>query len=222
MEPVPEASDGLGEVATTRQPAIMCPESEDKELGDAKLDRRVQRSKRALREALVRLMIEKGYEHISVADIAERADVGRSTFYAHYADKEDLLQESLQGLRSYLVGAAPQREPGSGPVPSHLAFSLPMLEHVRQMPQLFCALVGKRSGAPVQEQLHLMLTDLVRERLEADGTACVHPIPLVAEFIVGAFLAVCIWWMNGHQEIPAADIDRAFRSLVGDGGARLP
>ena len=195
----------------------MCPESEDKQWGDATADRRVQRSKRALREALVQLMIEKGYEQTSVADIAERADVGRSTFYAHYADKEDLLQESLQGLRSYLMSATPERDPGEAPVPSHLAFSLPMLEHVLQMPQLFCALVGKRSGAPVQEQLHAMLTDLVRERLEADGTTCVHPVPLVAEFIVGAFLSVCIWWMNGHQEIPARAIDRAFRSLVTDG-----
>jgi transposase-like protein len=73
----------------------MCPESEDKQWGDEKSDRRVQRSKRALREALVQLMIEKGYEETTVADIAERADVGRSTFYTHYADKEDLLQGSL-------------------------------------------------------------------------------------------------------------------------------
>lgn len=176
-------------------------------------DRRVEKTKRALFEALVELMVEKGYEAISVADVAERANVGRSTFYAHYADKEDLLQESLRGLRQHLITATPQRQKADGPVHPALAFSLPMLLHVREVRDLFCALAGKQQGAPVHTQLHVMLVDLVREALDAEGVATLQPAALVAEAVVGAFLSVASWWMNGHEELTAEAVDGAFRAL---------
>lgn len=181
-----------------------------------KPDRRVEKTKHALFEALVELMIERGYEAITVADVAERANVGRSTFYAHYADKEDLLQESLRGLRHHLTTASPQRRKADGPVHPALAFSLPMLLHVQEARELFCALAGKQQGAPVQAQLHVMLTDLVREMLDAEPVTPQSPV-LIAEAIVGAFLSVAIWWMNGHDELSAEDVDSAFRSLFAQG-----
>ncbi|HXW82729.1 MAG TPA: helix-turn-helix domain-containing protein, partial [Acidimicrobiales bacterium] len=54
-------------------------------------DRRVRRTERALREAFVSLVLERGYDKVSVEDITERADVARATFYAHFASKEELL-----------------------------------------------------------------------------------------------------------------------------------
>src|SRR5262245_45123225 len=54
------------------------------------IDRRVARTRAMLHQALLALIMEKGYEAISVADICERADVGRSTFYAHFTGKDDL------------------------------------------------------------------------------------------------------------------------------------
>jgi len=189
----------------------MCPTDDRHHL--RKADRRVEKTKRALFEALVELMVEKGYEAISVADVAERANVGRSTFYAHYADKEDLLQESLQGLRHHLTSATPPRQKAHAPVHPALAFSLPMLLHVQEVRALFCALAGKQQGAPVHTQLHLMLADLVREALEVEGVITVQPTVLVAEAIVGAFLSIATWWMNGHDELTAEEVDGAFRAL---------
>ena len=61
-------------------------------------DRRVARTKRLLDNALLSLIEERGYAATTVADIAERADVGRATFYLHYHDKEELLAESLERL----------------------------------------------------------------------------------------------------------------------------
>ena len=57
----------------------------------ARPDRRVARSRRALKEALTDLILERGYEAVTVQDVIDRADVGRSTFYAHFLDKDDLL-----------------------------------------------------------------------------------------------------------------------------------
>ena len=63
-----------------------------------KPDRRVSRTRRALKEALTDLILEKGYEAVTVQDVIDRADVGRSTFYAHFIDKDDLLMAILADL----------------------------------------------------------------------------------------------------------------------------
>src|SRR5690606_22537701 len=57
-------------------------------------DRRVRRTRQALLQALIELTTEQGYEHVTVQGIAERANVGRTTFYAHFRDKEELLEKS--------------------------------------------------------------------------------------------------------------------------------
>ena len=67
-----------------------------------KEDRRVQRTKRLLREALLALIREKRFEALSVQDVIDRADVGRATLYAHFDNKEDLLVSGFYGLRASL------------------------------------------------------------------------------------------------------------------------
>ena len=67
--------------------------------GDPSLDRRAQRTRAALRDALISLIGERGWEDLAVQDICERANVGRSTFYLHYAGKEALLESNRKALR---------------------------------------------------------------------------------------------------------------------------
>jgi AcrR family transcriptional regulator len=178
-----------------------------------KPDRRIRRSKLALRDALFHLMIEKGYDDTSVQNIVERANVGRSTFYTHYADKEDLLQESLQGLRQFLESAAADHD-ARRPTHAALSFSLPMLQHVLQQRRLYQALAKTRSGPPVHEHLRVMLIDLVSDNLAKNGGFSEHPRALVAEFIVGSFLAVLAWWMNDPTQATPEHIDQHFRQLA--------
>ncbi len=75
-----------------------------------KNDRRSQRTRQLLSEALVQLIREKDYNTITVNDIIERANVGRSTFYAHYHDKDDLFLGELDRVIEVLS----QRIPRSG------------------------------------------------------------------------------------------------------------
>jgi AcrR family transcriptional regulator len=58
-----------------------------------KVDRRTQRTRHQLGRALVGLVEEKRFDDITVQDVIDRADVGRSTFYTHFRDKEDLLRK---------------------------------------------------------------------------------------------------------------------------------
>src|ERR1700689_2620367 len=73
-------------------------------------DRRVRRTERALREAFVALVNERGYDKISVEDITERADVARATFYAHYAGKDELLTSVFSELVNDVMAQLTLRE----------------------------------------------------------------------------------------------------------------
>src|SRR3989441_13191585 len=115
-------------------------------------DRRVQRTRKLLQEALVSMMIEKGYDGTTVQDIVDRANVGRATFYAHFADKETLLYSGLEDLRS-AIGEQQRQAPGS------LGFSLAMLEHARGNLPLGRALAGRR---------RLVLTLQLEQRVHPD------------------------------------------------------
>src|SRR6266576_4441248 len=110
-------------------------------------DRRVQRTRKLLQDALVSLMIEQGYEATTVQDIIDRANVGRATFYAHFADKETLLASRLEDLRVMLAQYQKRALAAAGGLWERgLGFSLPMLEHARSHLPLYRAIVGREKG----------------------------------------------------------------------------
>src|SRR5213080_921502 len=62
----------------------------------SKLDRRVEKSQKAIKNAFIELMSEKSFDHITIQDISDRANVGRRTIYDHYMDKFDLLDKLIE------------------------------------------------------------------------------------------------------------------------------
>lgn len=73
------------------------------------VDRRVKKTKRQLRLALMELMCEKPQKHISVRELAERADINRGTFYIHYKDVSDLLQQLEDEMAAHLLSGGQHR-----------------------------------------------------------------------------------------------------------------
>jgi AcrR family transcriptional regulator len=73
------------------------------EMAKKPIDRRVARTRAMLQQAHVSLILEKGYEATTIEDICDKANVGRSTFYAHYTSKDDLRRSSFEHLRKLLV-----------------------------------------------------------------------------------------------------------------------
>ncbi|MGW7410139.1 TetR/AcrR family transcriptional regulator [Streptomyces sp. NPDC054833] len=174
-------------------------------------DRRVRRTRRALLDALSALMAQKGYDAVTVADIIDRADVGRSTFYSHYTDKADLLEDGLADLRSLLrppVGSARPRHP--------LDFSLPMFRHAHQQRRLARALAHRSSAGPLLSRIEELLVETVGEPLAAHASGPV-PVEAAARFVTGAFLGLLAWWLDQDEPCSAEEIDQVFRALVAPG-----
>jgi AcrR family transcriptional regulator len=180
------------------------------------VDRRVQRTRMLLQDALIGMMIEKGYEATTVQDIIDRANVGRATFYAHFADKETLLTSRLEDLRVLLSRRQQQVLSAPGGLRERgLGFSLAMLEHARDHLPLYQAILGRESGAFVLQRIHRMMADLVDIDLKAIGFKSVaEPRALAVEYIAGAFMAVLIWWLEHNAKLPPLEVDGIFRRLV--------
>ncbi len=178
-----------------------------------RLDRRVQRTRKLLQDALISMMIEKGYEATTVQDIIDRANVGRATFYAHFADKETLLGSRLEDLRALLTE-------GQHQAPGPLGFSLAMLEHARDHLPLYGAIIGRDSGAFVLQRIHRTIADLAERDLKAMGfKGTAEQRALAVEYIAGAFMAVLTWWLDHGAKLPPQEVDEIVRRLVMQGVA---
>jgi AcrR family transcriptional regulator len=185
------------------------------------IDRRVARTRAMLQQAHISLILEKGYEATTVEDICDAADVGRSTFYAHYTSKDDLRRSGLEHLRKELVERQRETLATPGDIRDRsLGFSLTMFEHARAHIDLYKALVGGRGGAVALGAIRQMLSDLVRRELAAavdKKSAEFIPRELVVQYVVGAFMAVMTWWLDGGAKLPPHRIDAMFRRLATEG-----
>jgi AcrR family transcriptional regulator len=177
-------------------------------------DRRVRRTRKLLHDAFLSLVIEKGYEKTTIQDILDRADVGRSTFYVHYQDKEALLTASFDEMREQL-----QREFADIPVDGPVDVSLPatlLFEHAYRNQRVYRALCGRHGGALVQRYLRRLIGDLLRQRLRPQvsqgGTEV--PADVAAEFYTSAALGLLVWWIDHEFCYGPSWLAGAYRALA--------
>jgi len=180
-------------------------------------DRRIQRTRALLLSALLDLIVERGYEEVTVQDIVDRANVGRSTFYKHFLDKRELLLSGVDGLQGLLTQQRVVQDSSAVVGQPRLGFSLPLFQHVQGNFRFCRALLGPRSGAIVEPHVQRILADLVREELSAcmpgDAELAV-PLDVVVQYTVSAFLGLLRWWMEQPALCAAEEIDRQFRALT--------
>jgi len=172
-------------------------------------DRRVQRTRQRLHEAFISLILERGYDAVTVRDVVHRAGVGRSTFYTHFADLEELLVSRASGnwFRSFATADWSGRRP--------IGFTRGFLEHAHAQRRLWRALVGKRGGRAVRQRFRQNLLEVVREEVAA--FAGQRPAPVldgVAHYVTGAFMELLFWWLDSRTALAPADIDEIFHRLT--------
>ncbi|QOZ45994.1 hypothetical protein XH89_22835 [Bradyrhizobium sp. CCBAU 53340] len=165
-------------------------------------DRRTLRTRRALNEAFLSLLVERGFDELSVLEVCERANVGRSTFYTYFQSKEDLLDGGLGDLSDELRRQAAARMHDVKMLP----FARGLIDHIGEQRRLFRAIVGRRSGVVVQARFRTMVHELVAEDLarfrytDWRGDAASH-------YVTGALVQVLAWWVDARSSIPADEIE---------------
>src|SRR5262245_61464074 len=183
-------------------------------------DRRIQKTEASLREALATLLHEKPYDEIVVKEILNRANVGRSTFYTHFRDKDALL---LSGVQDLLGPSRPRAGFPDKPWENILWFGLPLLQHIE-------AHHDKGEGVDpggreaIHGHLEYALVELIGDEVK---TALLHAATvkgcdrsdLVARWIASTFVLLLNWWVKGDCTLSAGEAHAVVRKVVASGVA---
>jgi AcrR family transcriptional regulator len=189
-----------------------------------KVDRRVQRTRQLLSEAMQALILEQGYEATTVLEITERANLGRATFYLHYKDKEDLLLSSLEGVFDDLVrcleasSSKNWRLIGQGAI--DLAF-----EHAAEHADLYRIIFSGHGAWSISKRIRDYIasyTHKVIEKAQAEaGIVPRLPPEVPANYIAASLLGMIAWWLERDMPIPAEEMAETFRLLNFQGTAQF-
>ncbi len=182
-------------------------------------DRRVRRTQQLLQEALVSLILEQGYDSITVQDIIDRANVGRSTFYAHYLDKEDLL---LKGIDRLFRGfeeqqLAANKDFSLSSIESIERMSLDLFQHTQNHQHLFKALFSKRGGDYAAKRIHQHFTKVVEQFLQArlpEMLAITVPLEIRLPYVTHTLLMLVVWWLEHDTPYSAEEMTGFFVQLT--------
>lgn len=184
-----------------------------------KHDRRSERTRRLLGEALNSLMLERRYTDLTVQDILDRANIGRSTFYAHFWDKDDLLASQLEQMLEAL-NCQIAEAPGDA---AALFPSLGLFQHVQEYYPRHSALLHGQVITLFHSTMRARLCEQVEERLRnmLPTPASDMTITVTAQAVVGAFLALLQWWLEQELPLSPEEMDAYFRQLVLPGVQKL-
>ena len=183
------------------------------------MDRRQQKTRTAIFSAFTSLLAEKSYSKITVQEIIDAANVGRTTFYAHFETKDDLLKELCEELFGHIIGSAMDcththglYSDGSAPesVFCHL------LQHLRENDKNIIALLSCENSEMFLRFFKDSLNELVRSQFINQNRKANTDIPedFLINHISGSFVEMVLWWIRGHRKQTPEDLDRYFRAVI--------
>ena len=205
------------------------------------LDRRVQKTRKLLQDALIELVAEKSYESVSIREILERANVGRSTFYAHFQDKDQLLHSILDRLDGLFqqheqLFLDAKKNLGNADIMNlahEFSPTLSLFQFVGQNHRFFNAMLGNRGygifAKPVYDYVFAHVHGLFTKPVHNDVVANMHESfkilrshekygslesEIAAHYFVSALMGLLVWWVEKDMPCTAEEMDRLFRQLA--------
>jgi AcrR family transcriptional regulator len=184
-----------------------------------KLDLRVQRTRKLIREALFELINEKGFEAVSVQDITDYAMINRTTFYRHYTDKYDLARKCMDNVFQSLIDqiSSTEKENQVAGVNSSRNFKV-FLNHLDQNADLYNLLFGQASHPVFISQLKEYIIQILRFRMKnLEYSQSSLPQDMFEEYLAGAYIGVIQWYLTHRDEYTADSIAQWLYKLVAEG-----
>jgi AcrR family transcriptional regulator len=175
-------------------------------------DRRIQRTRQLLLNSLLDLILEKGYEMITVQEIIDRVNIGRSTFYFHFRDKEELLFSGFENLRETYEDFYKRLSPEQ----TGWDFSFTLFQHAEQNRLMFKALFAKQVGDNLLRHIEKNLSMLLTEHFRSiwDEKKQTIPLEVFVTFFISTFLGLLIWWLDHGLPYPAERMNDMFKQLT--------
>ena len=184
------------------------------------MDRRVRRTRRSLRDALIELIVETGYDNITIQNITDRADLSRATFYLHYRDKDELLASSLEEIFEELVQSLDNPIFDMHPETAADAPGIMAFKHVEEYSQLYKSLLLGERGVTyviyreIQYIARIAEQQILRILPEDTDTAELKvPVEVIAHHIAGSLFTMILWWLEQDMPHPAEEMGQMFHRM---------
>jgi AcrR family transcriptional regulator len=184
----------------------------DKPITDGK-DRRSQRSEQVLINALLELMTEKTYDAITIKEIVEKANVGRSTFYAHYQTKDDLVKSGFERLLDEMLNHVVLSKNGHGLIVDITMFFL----HTKGHFHLYKNLMWGTGLKILTIDEHNIFSEKLLQRLLQlfhGEDKIIVPLDVVCISFSGSLLILLKWWLDNKMPYSPQRMNEIFQILV--------
>jgi AcrR family transcriptional regulator len=180
---------------------------------EKKTDRRTNRTRRQLSSALVDLVKEKRFDEISVQNVIDRADVGRSTFYSHFRDKDDLFQKDWERFLDGFAQHIDWEKARTGSfVPVVYLFG-----HLRDSQPFYQSLVRSQKADSIfrsgMNHLSQRIESALASRLKGKPAPSI-PIPVLANYLASELFSLLKWWLDHKMPYSPERMDEIFHELV--------
>jgi len=177
-------------------------------------DRRVQRTRKLLRESMMALILEEGYDAISIQDITDKANLGRATFYLHFKDKDDLLLDVMDQLMTDFFDQVPQLSQDQWCLEDQKAFSK-LFDFAADHYDLYRILIIGNGGITASRQLHKKIAEniltCIQQEIETKNLEpMVEPL-FIANHFAGSLLATIYWWLDSDLPYSVEEMAAMFQ-----------
>ncbi len=174
-------------------------------------DRRQRKTRAAILAAFTDLLSKKSYGKITVQEIIDLADVGRTTFYAHFETKDDLLQELCTELFDHIIESAKgSANAGSGQPESVFSHLLQHLDEDKNI----SALLLSESGGFFMRYFKERLDELVELEYGISKREGKLPREFLVNHISGSFVEMVQWWLKGHKKYTPEELGDYFNEAI--------
>ena len=181
-----------------------------------KTDRRVGRTRELLQKALIELIREREYDTITIQDIVDRANVGRTTFYLHYNSKDELFVSCHEAiLREFHIGALHPLSREELLAPDAPSGSTSAYQHLEEARHLLFSIFQSRDGLPILRRIRDWNAQEIETTLRTGFNEVESTIPLdvLAHYLAGAQIALVQWWLEKRQPYTPQMLAQMFHRL---------
>lgn len=177
-----------------------------------KQDRRSQRTRHLVNAAMMELMREKRYDAITVQDLLDRSGIGRSTFYAHFFDKQDVLRSLSEQMLETFRQQLSLRNGEQKIVPS-----LELFQHAQENYQFFQAMLKGHGGEVFWETGQALLSKGIEQAFATTFTEKRSPsVPpvVMSQYLAGALMHFLKWWIEAEMPYSPKRMNEIFLQLA--------
>lgn len=183
------------------------------------MDRRQQKTRAAIFTAFSALLAEKSYSKITVQEIIDTANVGRTTFYAHFETKDDLLKALCEELFGHIISSALDCTHTHGLYSDKNApesVFCHLLQHLREDENNILELLSCESSELFLRYFKDSLNELIQSQFVGQNRKSNTDIPqdFLVNHISGSFVEMVLWWIKGHMKQTPEELDRYFRAVI--------